>query len=193
MEWWSRFWGGLNEALSLVDGAEFAHFLVRIVVAAFLGGVIGFEREESGKSAGMRTHMLVSLAAAFFVLGCQQAGMANADLSRVVQGVATGVGFLGAGAILKQDDTGRVRGLTTAAGVYLATAVGIAAGLGRLFQALLVTLLALIILHTAPHLERQLFRFFGKQPPNGHPGAGPAEPSSPASTDTHSRARPHKP
>jgi putative Mg2+ transporter-C (MgtC) family protein len=186
MEWWSRFGDGLSEALSLIDGAEFARFLVRVGVAVVLGGVIGFERQETGKTAGMRTHMLVSLAAAFFVLSCLQAGMSSGDVSRVVQGVATGIGFLGAGAILKSEENGRVHGLTTAAGVYLATAVGIASGLGRLFPALLITLFALVILHLVPRLEHKVRGPVDKQ------GPGVAETAPSAAEDTHSQSRRHK-
>lgn len=81
-----------------------------------VGGVPGAERESAGKPAGLRTHRLVSLGAALFVLFPSEAGMTTADLSRVIHGVATGMGFIGAGAILKRMDSEEIQGLTTAAG-----------------------------------------------------------------------------
>jgi putative Mg2+ transporter-C (MgtC) family protein len=80
--------------------------------------------------------------------------MSDDALSRVVQGLVTGVGFLGAGTILKDDDQGRIRGLTTAAGVWLTAAVGVAAGMGREASAVLGTVLALLILSALPRLGR---------------------------------------
>jgi putative Mg2+ transporter-C (MgtC) family protein len=90
--------------------------------------------------------MLVSLGSALFVLIPLQAGMKIEDLSRVLQGITAGIGFLGAGAILKQNNKGDIRGLTTAASVWLTAAVGIAAGMGREGTAVLSALFALIIL-----------------------------------------------
>ena len=90
--------------------------------------------------------MLVALGSALFVLIPQQAAMALEDLSRVIQGIVTGVGFLGAGAILKQAEQQEVKGLTTAAGLWLTAAVGIAAGMGREASAVLGTFLAWFIL-----------------------------------------------
>jgi putative Mg2+ transporter-C (MgtC) family protein len=176
MEWWSHFWSGMWEGFILPDGAPLGRSAMKAVMAALLGGVLGFEREHAGKSAGMRTHMLVSLAAAFFVMTCHYSGMQTSDLSRVVQGVATGIGFIGAGAILKGDEKngGHVRGLTTAAGLYLATAVGVAIGLGGLIPAILVTLLGLLILTTMPKLERAVARVVKGTPPE--PPQPPATP-----------------
>lgn len=90
--------------------------------------------------------MLVALGSALFILIPQQMGMALGDLSRVIQGVVTGIGFIGAGAILKLIDQGEIKGLTTAAGLWLTAAVGIAAGLGRETSAVLGTCLALLVL-----------------------------------------------
>ena len=89
-------------------------------------------------------------AAALFVLVPQQAGMTVSDLKRVIQGVVAGIGFLGAGAIIKNRHEDDVRGLTTAAGVWMTAAIGIACGLGRESTALLSTLLALIVLGGVP-------------------------------------------
>src|SRR3954452_1203532 len=127
MTWWSSFWDAVRADIGdLPDGAHVGHLVGRLLVAAVLGGVLGFERGQRGKAAGMRTHMLVAMAAALFVIVSQQAGMPPADLSRVIQGVATGIGFIGAGSIIKEAGAGgTVRGLTTAASLWLTTAVGI--------------------------------------------------------------------
>ena len=103
---------------------------IRLLLAALLGSLIGLERERLLWAAGLRTHMLVSLGSALFVLVPYQAGMALDDMSRVLQGVASGIGFLGAGAIIKLREESHIRGLTTAAGIWLTAAVGVAAGLG---------------------------------------------------------------
>jgi putative Mg2+ transporter-C (MgtC) family protein len=117
-----------------------------VLVVVLLGGVLGWERESVGAPAGLRTHMLVSLGSALFVLIPLQAGMRFEDLSRVLQGITAGIGFLGAGAILKQTASNDVRGLTTAASIWLTAALGVAAGMGREATALLSTLFALVIL-----------------------------------------------
>ncbi len=94
--------------------------------------------------------MLVAMGAALFVLIPQQAGILPADLSRVIQGVVAGIGFLCAGSILKSEDEDRVRGLTTAAGMWLTAAIGMAAGLGREATAVISTALALVVLTLVP-------------------------------------------
>jgi putative Mg2+ transporter-C (MgtC) family protein len=111
-----------------------------------LGGLLGYERESVGASAGLRTHMLVSLGSALFILIPLQAGMRIEDLSRVLQGVTAGIGFLGAGAILKQQDRNDIKGLTTAASVWLAAAIGVAAGMGREATAVASAVFAFVIL-----------------------------------------------
>jgi putative Mg2+ transporter-C (MgtC) family protein len=131
---------------------EVTQIVVRLLLAALLGGLLGFQRERVGKAAGLRTHMLVALGSAVFVLIPYQAGMSLADLSRVLQGVIAGIGFLGAGTILKQQEPERIHGLTTAAGLWLTAAVGIAAGMGREASAVLGTVLAFIILSLLPRL-----------------------------------------
>jgi putative Mg2+ transporter-C (MgtC) family protein len=134
------------------DPAQLTRIVVRLLLAAVLGGALGYERERSGKAAGLRTHMLVAIGAALFVLVPQQGGMAVADMSRVIQGIVTGVGFLGAGAIIKHASEHSVQGLTTAAGVWMTAAIGIACGLGREATAVLSTVLALAVLSVVPHL-----------------------------------------
>lgn len=142
----------LEEFSDLADVEQITRVLLRLTLAALLGGVLGYERQSQGKAAGIRTHMLVAMGAALFVLVPQQGGMQVADLSRVIQGVVAGVGFLGAGAILKLRDEEQVVGLTTAAGVFMTAAIGVACGLGRESTALLSTLLALVVLALVPKL-----------------------------------------
>jgi putative Mg2+ transporter-C (MgtC) family protein len=155
MSWLARAADAVRADFSdLPDAGQAASLLVRLLVAALLGGALGLQRMRAGKSAGVRTHMLVSLGAALFVLVPQQAGAAPADITRVLQGVVAGIGFLGAGTILKGDDRGEVRGLTTAAGVWLTAAIGVAAGMGRVGSAVLSTALAPIILGILPRFAR---------------------------------------
>ena len=136
---------------SLVNAVNVA---ARLVVAAVLGGALGWERERLGKAAGLRTHMLVALGSAIFIVASRQAGMAASDLSRVVQGVATGIGFVGAGSIIKSPDEHHVHGVTTAASVWLTAAVGVAVGTGALWLPVSGVLLALVILTVLRGLER---------------------------------------
>jgi len=129
-----------------IDTAQITRIAVRLLLAAALGGVLGYERERSGQVAGIRTHMLVAMGSALFVLVPHQAGMAIDSLSRVIQGVVTGVGFLGAGAIIKHRAPETVHGLTTAAGVWMTAAIGVASGFGREMTAIISTVLAFVVL-----------------------------------------------
>lgn len=140
------------------DLEQFTRIVLRLAIAALLGGMLGWERENKGKAAGVRTHMLVSMGAAMFVLVAQQAGISAGDNSRVLQGIVAGVGFLGAGTILKGDGESQVKGLTTAAGIWLTAAIGVAAGLGLEATAVLSTLLALVVLSAVPLLHRLVTR-----------------------------------
>jgi len=152
---WHEIWRGVqNDFADLPGVAEVTQIVLRMLLAALLGGLVGFQRERVGKAAGLRTHMLVSLGSAFFVMIPYQAGMPIADLSRVIQGVVTGVGFLGAGTILKREKDEQIEGLTTAAGLWLTAAVGSAAGMGREASAVLGTVLALLILAFLPRVKQ---------------------------------------
>lgn len=147
MDTGTLIWQTLREEFSdISDPAQVTRVCVRLLVAVLLGGMLGYERESRGISAGLRTHMLVALGAAIFVLVPLEAGVSQADLSRVLQGVVTGVGFLGAGAIIKLNQEQEIKGLTTAASVWLTAAIGVAAGMGREMTAILSALLALFIL-----------------------------------------------
>ncbi|MET0335888.1 MAG: MgtC/SapB family protein [Rhizobacter sp.] len=141
-----------SEFSDVADVEQITRILLRLLLAAVLGGILGYEREHQGKAAGIRTHMLVAMGAALFVLVPQQGGMVVADMSRVIQGVIAGIGFLGAGAIIKNKSEENVHGLTTAAGVWMTAAIGIACGLGREMTAVLSTLLALGVLSLMPKL-----------------------------------------
>jgi putative Mg2+ transporter-C (MgtC) family protein len=145
----------LAEFSDLPDLESLTRVVLRLSLAALLGGLLGFQRERQGKEAGLRTHMLLALGAALFVLVPMQAGGDADALSRVMQGVVAGVGFLCAGTILKMGDD-QVRGLTTAAGMWLTAAIGIAAGLGREATAVISTLLALGILSLEGPVRRVL-------------------------------------
>ncbi len=157
--WWQEVGNTVAQEFSdLPDAAGVTRITLRLLIAATLGGILGFEREQKGKAAGLRTHMLVALGAALFVLTPQQAGVSDADLTRVLQGLVAGVGFLGAGAIVKGSDDADVKGLTTAAGIWLTAAIGVAAGMGREATAALSTLLALLILYTVPKLVSVFYK-----------------------------------
>ncbi len=152
---WTRAWHLLRDDFADVPSFEqILVIIVRLLIAAAVGGLLGWQREWSGKPAGLRTHMLVSLGAALFLLIPQQAGMSLAGLSRVIQGLVAGVGFLGAGAIIKMSGKERVKGLTTAADIWLTAALGMAAGLGRETSAILGAILAFAILTALVPLER---------------------------------------
>jgi putative Mg2+ transporter-C (MgtC) family protein len=137
---------------------QFISIVVRLVAATLLAGIIGYERESSGKSAGLRTHMLVALGSAIFVLAAAESGMPMADLSRVVQGVAAGIGFIGAGAILKVTTEREIQGLTTAAGIWMTAAIGVAAAMGRWGLAAMGVALAWVILAVLSRLEPKVAR-----------------------------------
>ncbi len=151
--WWDEVWMTLvAEFADITDAKQLTQVSVRLLMAALLGAVLGFEREMKGKAAGVRTHMLVAIGAALFVLVPRMAGADDAALSRVVQGIVAGIGFLGAGTILKGHDldASHVKGLTTAAGLWMTAAIGVAAGMGREATALFSTILALVVFSIMP-------------------------------------------
>ncbi len=148
-----EIWATLvSEFSDLPDASTIVRVTVRVAIAAVLGGILGYERERKGRSAGVRTHMLVAVGAALFVIGPQQAGMAIGDLSRVLQGVVQGIGFLGAGAILVRSAQRQVEGLTTAANIWATAAIGVIAGLGLEATAILSTFVVYLILAAVPFI-----------------------------------------
>ena len=135
---------------------QFARVVIRLLFSAALGAVVGIQREHSGKPAGLRTHMLVALGSTLFVLVPLETGMQLADTSRVVQGIATGIGFIGAGAILKLASEREVLGITTAAGIWMTAAAGVAVGTGRLGIAAISIAFTWIILAIVGRIEARL-------------------------------------
>ncbi len=139
--------------------------MIKLAVAAVLGAVIGLEREIHGRPAGLRTNALVCTASALLIIVSRTGAMSglvadrefmlNVDPARMAAGIVTGIGFLGAGAILRIRES-LIRGLTTAAGIWFVAAVGISVGLGAWTMALTATALAVIVLVGLQHLERVL-------------------------------------
>ena len=128
----------VSHEFSDLSFAQMVQLVIRLGVAAVLGGLLGWQRSHAGKAAGFRTHILVAVGSAAFVAVPQLAGTGPDSISRVLQGLLTGIGFLGAGCIMRTESNGQVTGLTTAAGIWLTAAVGMAAGMGRELSALVV-------------------------------------------------------
>jgi putative Mg2+ transporter-C (MgtC) family protein len=147
---WSELTGGLNTA------EEAIRIVTRLAAAMLLGAVVGIQRERAGKPAGLRTHMLVSTGTALFVIVCVSVEMSLEGLSRVIQGLVTGIGFIGTGAILKLNEKLEVQGLTTAAGIWMTAAIGVTVGLGRVGIAIVGVLAAWMILVVFGYFEMKL-------------------------------------
>lgn len=144
----------LANEFALPSAYDMTVMVSRLLTALALGALLGLERESKGRAAGLKTHMLVSVGSALFVLAPLQMGVDPADVTRVMQGIVSGIGFLGAGAIIRTDQGERVEGLTTAAGIWMTSAIGMAAGMGREMAALLTTVLALLVFLLIPLLAR---------------------------------------
>lgn len=128
------------------------NFILRLFIAGLLGGLIGFEREFRAKEAGLRTHFLVALGSALFMLISQYAFTGRFDAARVAAQVVSGIGFIGAGVIIFQKNV--VRGVTTAAGLWVAGAIGLACGAGMYAIAAAATLMTVICLETMHLITR---------------------------------------
>lgn len=128
------------------------NFILRLFIAGLLGGLIGFEREFRAKEAGLRTHFLVALGSALFMLISQYAFSGRFDAARVAAQVVSGIGFIGAGVIIFQKNV--VRGVTTAAGLWVAGAIGLACGAGMYAIAAAATLMTVICLETMHLITR---------------------------------------
>lgn len=133
----------------------------RLCVALLIGAIIGLERQIRRKPAGLRTHMLVSLGSALFTLIIMQTGGLQSSpdaLSRVIQGIATGIGFLGAGEIVRQSSQEsqqlEIYGLTSAAAIWVSSALGIAAGCGLWQLGLISAMLTFLVLNVFKRLEK---------------------------------------
>ena len=132
-----------------MDSLAYFDVFMRLAAAVLAGAIIGFDREVRNKPAGLRTMALVSLGSAVFVLATVPAASPDSS-SRVIQGVITGVGFLGAGSIIRGRTEASIRGLTTAASIWLAAAVGVASGLAFWPLVLISCCLGLLILVLEP-------------------------------------------
>lgn len=148
--------------------------VIRLLVAACLGGAIGVNRELAAKPAGVRTHALVSLGSALSALSAMAlgtGGVVSADaVSRVLQGILAGVGFVGAGVILHRDDYKGAHGLTTAATIWLVAAIGVGTGLGLWRLALATTAIAILLLLAEGLIDRALAPLRSDRAPGGTGG-----------------------
>ncbi|MEX0939149.1 MAG: MgtC/SapB family protein [Pirellulales bacterium] len=141
------------------DLTNFTSAIVRLLAAVVLAGMVGLEREFHGRWAGLRTHMAVAMGAAVFaIVGTEVAPAPSTDITRVIQGIAAGIGFLGAGTILKLSDQVEVKGLTTASSIWLSAALGTAAGLGLYVLAFATTIVALGVLALLRPIEKWLVK-----------------------------------
>jgi putative Mg2+ transporter-C (MgtC) family protein len=138
---------------ALPSQSELVRVIVRLLAALALGALVGYQRERMGKAAGLRTHMLVSMGTALLVISATESGMGSDGVSRVVQGLVTGIGFLGAGAIMKIREEKEIRGLTTAAGIWMTAAASVAIGLGQIVIGLIAGVLAWIVLGVLHRVE----------------------------------------
>ena len=129
------------------------NFILRILIAGLLGGLIGFEREFRAKEAGLRTHFIVALGSALFMIISQYAFTGRFDAARVAAQVVSGIGFIGAGVIIFQKNV--VRGITTAAGLWVAAAIGLACGAGMYPVAIAASVLTIICLETMHLITRR--------------------------------------
>jgi putative Mg2+ transporter-C (MgtC) family protein len=144
----------LAKEFALPDAGTTTVIVVRLLTATVLGGMLGLERERKGRAAGLKTHILVSIGSALFVMTPLLSGISPGDVTRVMQGIVSGIGFLGAGAIIKLERDERIEGLTTAAGIWMVSAVGMAAGMGMEVIALATTLIGLAVVNTIPRIMR---------------------------------------
>lgn len=143
------FWEELTFGLG--DRRELIRTIIRLIASVLIAAIIGYQREAAGKAAGLRTHILVSVGGTIFVLACISAGMREDATSRVMQGIATGIGFIGAGTIIKRET--QVEGLTTAAGLWATCAIGVVIGLGELGIALIAAVVTFAVLAVVGRIE----------------------------------------
>ena len=144
---------------------------MRLIAATLVGGLIGLNRELKGKPAGLRTHALVTLGSALVtVVGVYSViDKENIDpsaISRIIQGIITGIGFLGAGVILRDEINNRVRGLTTAATIWVSASIGIACGVGAWYAVMFTTALILVVLIVGGPIEQAMLRWIGRRKPD---------------------------
>lgn len=137
-----------------------AELIRRLLTAALLGALLGFEREIRQKSAGLRTNILIAVGSALFTLMSLEVGPEGSDPGRIAAQIVTGIGFLGAGAIMRTDSG--VQGLTTAATIWVNAAVGVAAGGGSYHLAFIATAITITVLLVLHPVEKVIENRFGK-------------------------------
>ncbi len=152
----------MDELFSVPNADDLTRLISRLGAAALLGGMIGLEREWVGKAAGLRTHMTVALGCAAFMLVTLESDPTGGSLSRAIQGIAAGIGFIGAGTILKRSKEEDIQGLTTAASIWLTAAVGAAAGAGQGWLGLITVLMAFLILSILTAVDKWLAKLRGR-------------------------------
>lgn len=128
----------------MTDFGQMAVISIRLAVAMILGGLLGYERERQSKAAGLRTYMLVAIGSALFTIVPFLVDPVNSEMGQIVKGIAAGVGFLGAGAIMKRGEKD-VEGITTAAGIWMTAAAGLSVGAGHIWPAVIGVILALAV------------------------------------------------
>lgn len=138
----------LTPSLILSIAGLHTWMLVRLILAALLGSFVGYERERTGKPAGLRTHGMVALGAALFTVVSLNGFGPGSDTTRVAAMIVSGIGFIGAGAIL--HERGGVQGLTTAASLWVTAAIGIAVGVGMFLMSVVTTILVFVLLRFGP-------------------------------------------
>ena len=131
--------------------------VVRLLLAALFGGVIVYEREMKGKAAGIRTHMLVCVGTTIIIVAARLDGIPIGEMSKVIEGIVAGIGFIGGGVILKLTQEREIRGLTTAASIWTTAAIGIAVGLGQIWIALISMVVVWIILAVIGYFEANVW------------------------------------
>ena len=144
----------MSPSLILISPSLHLWMLIRLLVAVLLGALVGYERERQGKPAGLRTHAMVALGAALFTVVSLYGFSDSADTSRLAAMIVSGIGFLGAGAIL--HERGGVQGLTTAASLWVTAAIGIAVGVGMMLMSLATAALVLAVLRFAPNVRQRV-------------------------------------
>jgi putative Mg2+ transporter-C (MgtC) family protein len=168
---------GFAELTQSIPNAEhLVRISLRLFTALVIGGVVGLQRELTHKPAGLRTHMLLALGTALILITAEESGMTRSDLSRVVQGLVTGIGFLGGGAILKLTAEHEIHGLTTSAGMWLTAAASAAAGLGQLALAAVGVCLGLLVLGAFAKVEKLFGSRASHDATNRKPPKDPGEP-----------------
>jgi putative Mg2+ transporter-C (MgtC) family protein len=146
------------DELVLIPQGELAlQVIVRLLIAAALGGTIGYEREMKGKAAGIRTHMLVCVGTTIVIIAARLDGIPLSEMSKVIEGLVAGIGFLGGGVILKLSQEREIKGVTTAAGIWTTAGIGIAVGLGQVWIAIVSVVVVWLILFVLGHLEKRVW------------------------------------